>query len=102
VEPGSYTAQVNLEVHASGATGQVECRFRALGGSPTLLGYSGVLFLGDVPASGNIDARFISYGGGFTAPDGGTVEMVCKHGSAKVETLDGDLVVTRVGTLTAD
>jgi hypothetical protein len=101
VEPGSYTAQVNLEVHPAGATGQLECRFRALGGTPTLLGHSGVLFLGDVPASGNIDARFISYGGGFTAADGGTVEMVCKHSGGAVETLDGDLVVTRVGKLTA-
>jgi len=101
VEPGKYTAQVNLEVHPAGPTGQVECRFRALGGTPTLLGHSGVLFLGDVPSSGNIDARFISYGGGFTSADGGTVEMVCKHSGGPVETLDGDLVVTRVGTLTA-
>jgi len=102
VEPGSYTAQVNLEVHATGPNGQVECRFRALGGTPTLLGYSGVLFLGDVPASGHIDSRFISLGGGFTSPEGGIVEMVCKSGANPVESIDGDLVVTKVGELVAD
>jgi hypothetical protein len=102
VKPGSYTAQVNLEVHATGANGQVECRFRALGGTPTLLGYSGVLFLGDVPASGHIDSRFISYGGGFTTTENGIVELVCKRGLNPVESIDGDLVVTKVGALSAD
>jgi hypothetical protein len=101
VEPGTYTAQVNMEVHPTGAAGEVECRLRALGGTPTLLGYTGVLFLGDVPASGQIDSRFISYGGGFTAAESGIVEMVCKHGAAPVDSTDGDLVITKVGELVA-
>ena len=101
VEPGSYTAQANLEVHATGATGQIECRLRALGGTPTLLGFSGVQFIADVPAAGQIDSRFISLGGGFNTT-GGVVEMVCLSGSNPVESTDGDLVVTKVGELVAD
>lgn len=101
VEPGSYTAQANLEAHATGATGQVECRLRALGGTPTLLGYSGVQFIVDGPAAGQIDSRFISLGGGFTTT-GGVVEMACLSGSNPVESIDGDLVVTKVGELVAD
>ena len=101
VEPGSYTAQANLEAHATGASGQIECRLRALGGTPTLLGYSGVQFIIDGPAAGQIDSRFISLGGGFTTT-GGVVEMVCMSGSNPVESVDGDLVVTKVGELVAD
>jgi len=101
VEPGSYTAQANLEAHATGATGQIECRLRALGGTPTLVGYSGVQFIVDGPAAGQIDSRFISLGGGFTTT-GGVVEMACLSGSSPVESIDGDLVVTKVGELVKD
>ena len=101
VEPGSYTVQANLEVHATGANGQIECRLRALGGTPTLLGYSDVQFLVDGPAAGQIDSRFISLGGGFTTT-GGVVEMACLSGSNPVASADGDLVVTKVGELVAD
>jgi hypothetical protein len=101
VEPGSYTVQANLEAHATGATGQIECRLRAIGGTPTLIGYSGVQFIVDGPAAGQIDSRFISLGGGFTTT-GGVVEMACLSGSNPVESVDGDLVVTKVGELVAD
>jgi hypothetical protein len=103
VEPGSYTAQVNLELHATGAQGQGYCKFRApADSSPVLLGYTGQQFLGDVPASGQIDSRFISYGGGFTTSQGGIVEMVCKSQAPNsLESMGGDLVVTKVGELSA-
>lgn len=104
IEPGSYTAQVNLEVHPTGAQGQGYCKFRApAGSSPVLLGFTGQQFLGNVLASGQIDSRFISYGGGFDTPQGGVVEMVCKSEAANsLDTMGGDLVVTKVGDLVAD
>jgi hypothetical protein len=101
---GSYSAQVNFEVHPKAQQGQIECRFRAPASSDiVLLGYSGVQFLGDIPGSGQFDSRIISYGGAFTTTDSGVVEMSCKTGpGVDVESLDGDLVVTRVGEVRAD
>lgn len=104
IGPGSYAAQVNLEVHPKAQQGQIECRFRAPASSDiVLLGYSGVQFLGDIPASGQFDSRFISYGGAFTTTQDGVVEMVCKTGpGVDVESMDGDLVVTKVGEVRAE
>jgi hypothetical protein len=102
VEPGSYTVQANLEVHATGPSGTVDCRLRALGGTPTLLDYPSPQFLADVPAVGHIDSRILSLGGGFTSSQGGIVELACKYEGNPVETVDGSLVVTKVGELVAN
>jgi hypothetical protein len=103
IEPGSYTAQVNLELHPTGAQGQGYCKFRApAGSSPVLLGFTGQQYLGNVAASGQIDSRFISYGGGFASPQGGIVEMVCRSEAANsLASMGGDLVVTKIGELVA-
>jgi len=102
IPPGSYSAQVNMDlfIGAGSATGEGECRFRAPGGSsPVLLGYTGPIAMGDVAASGHLDHRWISYGGAFTSPGGGVVEMVCKSPGSKLESFHGDLTVTKVGAV---
>ena len=100
IPPGSYTAQVNMDIliKSGFATGEGECRFRAPGGSDlVLLGYTGPIFMGDVVGSGLLDHRWISYGGAFTSANGGVVEMVCKSPGARLDSFHGDLTVTKVG-----
>ena len=102
IPPGSYTAQVNMDllIKSGFATGEGDCRFRAPGGSDVvLLGYTGAVFMGDVAGSGHLDHRWISYGGAFTSANGGVVEMVCKSPGARLDTFHGDLTVTKVGEI---
>lgn len=102
IPPGSYTAQVNMDIliKSGFATGEGECRFRAPGGSsPVLLGYTGPIFMGDVVGNGHFDHRWISYGGAFRSANGGVVEMVCKSPGSKLDSFHGDLTVTKVGEL---
>ena len=102
IPPGSYTAQVNMDIliKSGFATGEGECRFRAPGGSDlVLLGYTGPIFMGDVAASGQLDHRWISYGGAFTSSAGGVVELVCKSPGARLDSFHGDLTVTKVGEI---
>jgi hypothetical protein len=99
VPPGSYTTQMNLAVTPNGPIAELNCKLRAPGdASPVLLGYTGTMFLGNNPGV-NIDERFISLGGGFATPGGGTLTVDCK---GDVNALDGDLTATRVGELTLD